>query len=183
MRRQKATRVVSINKNKIIMSHGENFQLERCSAPLREEVKQALYQQCEQELCAMLEGVREPVTILSTVVAVLHHRMPHYFWTGFYRDVDGALRVGPYQGTPACMEIPYGVGVCGTAWTQQAAIVVMDVHQFHGHIACDSRSASEIVVPWFLQGRQIGVLDIDATFVGAFDEIDRVALERMAALW
>lgn len=165
------------------MSHGENFQLERCAEPLGAELKQALYQQCEQELRSMLHGVSDAITILSTVVAVLHHRMPHYFWTGFYRDENGALRVGPYQGTPACMEIPYQRGVCGAAWTQQTSIVVEDVHQFPGHIACDSRSASEIVVPWFLQGRSIGVLDIDATFVGAFDEIDRVALERMAVLW
>ncbi len=165
------------------MSHGENFQLERCTEPLGAELKQALYQHCEQELRSMLEGVSDAITILSTVVAVLHYRMPHYFWTGFYRDVDGALRVGPYQGTPACMEIPYHRGVCGAAWTQQTSIVVEDVEQFPGHIACDSRSASEIVVPWFLQGRKVGVLDIDATFVGAFDEIDRVALERMAVLW
>jgi GAF domain-containing protein len=152
------------------------------SIPSREE-KHALYQQCEAELQAMLAGVSETMTILSTIAAVLHHRMPHYFWTGFYRDVDGMLRVGPYQGTPACLAIPYERGVCGAAWSRGAAIVVEDVHTFPGHIACDARSASEIVVPWYLQGKMIGVLDVDSTMPAAFDETDRAALERLAAHW
>jgi GAF domain-containing protein len=147
------------------------------------EEKSALYEQCESELRAILHGVTDTMTILSTIVAVLHHRMPHYFWTGFYRDVDGMLRVGPYQGTPACLAIPYERGVCGAAWSKGEAVVVEDVHAFPGHIACDSRSESEIVVPWFLQGTMIGVLDVDSTLLAAFDDIDRSALQRLASLW
>jgi L-methionine (R)-S-oxide reductase len=152
------------------------------SIPSSEE-KAALYEQCEAELQAILDGVTETTTILSTIVAVLHHRMPHYFWTGFYRDVEGMLRVGPYQGTPACLAIPYERGVCGAAWTRCEAVVVEDVHAFPGHIACDSRPESEIVVPWYLQGVMIGVLDIDSTMLAAFNDIDRKALERLAKFW
>lgn len=164
------------------MSHGEHFQTEK-NTRLGGEAKAALYEQCETELRAMLADVREPISILSTVIAVLHHRMPHYFWTGFYRNVEGMLRVGPYQGTPACLAIPYERGVCGAAWTSGKSVVVKNVHDFPGHIACDSRSQSEIVVPWFHQGTLIGVLDVDSTFPAAFDEIDRVSLERIAILW
>ena len=121
------------------------------------------------------------MTIRSTIVAVLHHRLPHAFWTGFYRVCGDELRAGPYQGTPACLRIRRGSGVCGTAWAENRTLVVDDVEAFPGHIACDSRSRSEIVVPWRDAGGNVtAVLDIDSDLPAAFCDEDRRALERLA---
>jgi L-methionine (R)-S-oxide reductase len=162
------------------MSHGETFLVVKGSVPGEEE-KHRLYRQARQSLIAMLEGESDAILLMSSIVAVLHQSMPHYFWTGFYRVVGQELLVGPYQGTPACLRIRHGYGVCGTAWAEGVTQLVADVHAFPGHIACDVRSQSEIVVPWRDRaGEIIAVLDVDSDQKNAFDAIDREWLETLA---
>jgi GAF domain-containing protein len=140
--------------------------------------KRALYAHAEAKLRGLLDGERDPLVILASIAAVLHDTMPHHYWTGFYRVVGDELVIGPYQGTPACFRIPKGRGVCGTAWSRGETIVVEDVHAFPGHIACDSRSESEIVVPFRdARGGIVAVLDVDSTLKAAFDAVDQSALE------
>ena len=118
---------------------------------------------------------------MSTIASLVHHAFGH-LWTGFYRVVtpEKLLRVGPYQGTLGCLEIPFGKGVCGTAAATKTTQLVPDVHAFPGHITCDSRSASEIVVPVFDKtGALIAVFDIDSEHKSAFDPDDQVQLERI----
>lgn len=139
------------------------------------------YAQLEKQARSVLEGVRDEVAAMATWSCLLHVGFGNV-WTGFYRVVEPGklLRVGPYQGTLGCLEIAFGRGVCGTAAARRETVVVPDVEQFPGHIACDSRSKSEIVVPVF--GREkalIAVLDIDSDRLGTFGEEDRVALERL----
>lgn len=162
------------------MSHGETFSVVKGTVPPAEE-KETLYQRAMEALQGMLAGETDATLVMASVVAVLHQTMPHYFWTGFYRVCGDELLVGPYQGTPACLRIRHGRGVCGTAWAQGETIVVADVHSFPGHIACDARSASEIVVPWRDQeGNVLAVLDVDSAMMAAFNEIDRAMLENIA---
>ena len=162
------------------MSHGEVYEVAKNGIPPTEE-KQLLYEKAASTLEAMLAGESDGTLVMSTVVAVLHQSMPHYFWTGFYRVCGEELLVGSYQGTPACLRIRKGRGVCGSAWSEQRPIVVPDVHAFPGHIACDSRSASEIVVPWLdTQGNIVAVLDVDSTLPAAFDQTDCQALQNLA---
>lgn len=164
------------------MSHGEAFSVIKGRVPSAEE-KEILYQNAFEALTALLDGETESVLTMSTIVAVLHQSMPHYFWSGFYRVMsEQELLVGPYQGTPACLRIRHGKGVCGTAWAEARTIVVADVHAFPGHIACDARSASEIVVPWHNgSGGVMAVLDIDSDQMAAFDAIDEQWLVKIAA--
>lgn len=120
---------------------------------------------------------------LSTINAILHHKMDYYFWTGFYLLDDGQLTVGPYQGPVACQLLDQGKGVCWTALRQQQTIVVADVHKFPEHIACDSRSNSEIAIPFSNnKGQFIGVFDIDSKDYNAFDAIDKEWLEKIVGL-
>lgn len=137
------------------------------------------------EIASVLEGEPNRVARMATVASMLASAFDHYFWTGFY-VVDEAkgdeLVVGPYQGTLGCMRIAFGRGVCGTAAARRETQVVEDVHAFPGHIACDSRSASEIVVPVFdAGGRLIAVFDVDSETPAAFDAVDRDWLERILA--
>jgi L-methionine (R)-S-oxide reductase len=128
----------------------------------------------------VLDGIDDPVAAMATMSCLVHHAFG-YLWTGFYRVVaPDLLRVGPYQGTLGCLEIAIGRGVCGTAAAQRRTLVVDDVHAFPGHITCDGRSRSEIVVPVVdASGALVAVLDIDSDRPAAFDDEDRVALERM----
>ena len=129
----------------------------------------------------VLAGITDPIAGMATMSCLLHHAFGH-LWTGFYRVVEPGrlLRVGPYQGTLGCLEIAFGRGVCGTAAAEGRTLVVEDVHAFPGHITCDARSRSEIVVPVFGgNGALLAVLDIDSDVPGAFTETDRAALERM----
>lgn len=147
--------------------------------------KAARYAEVEDEILAVLDGEPDRVARMATVASMLADAFPAFFWTGFY-VVDPAkgneLVVGPYQGTLGCLRIPFGRGVCGTAAATRATQVVEDVEAFPGHIACDSRSASEIVVPVADAGGDlIAVLDIDATEKAAFDAVDAAALERLMA--
>jgi GAF domain-containing protein len=132
---------------------------------------------------SVLEGIDDPVAEMATISALVHHAFG-WLWTGFYRMVepDRLLRVGPYQGTLGCLEITVGRGVCGTAARERKTVVVDDVEQFPGHIACDARSRSEIVVPVFdASGAVMAVFDVDADIPAAFGEADRVGLERILA--
>jgi L-methionine (R)-S-oxide reductase len=132
----------------------------------------------KEQFDAVCEGVTDPIAIMSTMACLLHHGFGH-LWTGFYRRIDPArLIVGPYQGTLGCIDIELGRGVCGTAALTRRTVIVPDVRTFPGHIACDARSLSEIVVPVFDHaGEVIAVLDIDSARTDAFDEIDQRALE------
>lgn len=148
------------------------------------EEKQGLYADAEVKIRALTAGEPDRIARMAGIVAVLHGAMPHYFWTGFYRVSGGSLVIGPYQGTPGCARIGWGRGVCGTAWATGVSQVVPDVHAFPGHIACDSRSESEIVVPVRdARGGIVAVFDVDSECPGAFDEVDRVALERIFREW
>ena len=145
--------------------------------------KAARYAEVEAEILAVLDGEPDRVARMATVSSMLADAFPAFFWTGFY-VVDPArgdeLVVGPYQGTLGCLRIPFGRGVCGAAAAERRTQIVEDVHAFPGHIACDSRSASEIVVPVLdVSGDLIAVLDVDATEKAAFDAVDAEWLERL----
>lgn len=145
--------------------------------------KTEIYADALRELDAVLEGVEDPITAMSTCACILHQKLPAASWTGFYRVVaPRLLRVGPYQGPLGCLEIPFDRGVCGAAARERAPQVVADVHQFPGHIACDEAARSEIVIPIFDRaGALVAVLDIDSHQPASFDETDRAGLERIAA--
>jgi L-methionine (R)-S-oxide reductase len=139
------------------------------------------------ELCghsdAILEGSSDEITAMATIAALVHHAFGH-LWTGFYRVVEPGqlLRVGPYQGSLGCLEIAFGQGVCGKAAAERKAVIVPDVSQFSGHITCDARSVSEIVVPVLdRRGDLIAVFDVDSEHPDAFDEEDRVGLQRLVS--
>lgn len=130
---------------------------------------------------AVLEGIDDPIAAMATMSALIHHGFGH-LWTGFYRVAEPGrlLRVGPYQGTLGCMEIEFGRGVCGAAAADQKTVIVEDVHAYAGHITCDPRSRSEIVVPVFDRGGElIAVLDVDSERPATFTDQDRDGLERM----
>lgn len=150
---------------------------------LRNVPKADAYTQLSAHIDAVLEGIDDEIAEMATISALVHHAFS-FLWTGFYRVVDPTrlLRVGPYQGTLGCLDIAFGKGVCGTAVTQRKTIIVPDVAQFPGHIACDARSRSEIVVPVInATGSLIAVLDIDSEQVNTFDETDKTGLERIVA--
>jgi GAF domain-containing protein len=143
------------------------------------------YAAVAEEIAAVLEGEPNLTARMATVASMLAASFEHYFWTGFYvvdPEKEAELVVGPYQGTLGCLRIAFGRGVCGAAAATGKTQVVADVHAFPGHIACDSRSASEIVVPVFgSDGRLIAVFDVDSERPAAFDEVDRDALESILA--
>jgi L-methionine (R)-S-oxide reductase len=148
---------------------------------LRHLPKDEAYRQLDQQVRAVLAGVDDPIAGMATISALVHHAFAH-LWTGFYRVVepDVMLRVGPYQGTLGCLDIAFGRGVCGTAAAERRTVIVDDVASFPGHITCDARSRSEIVVPVTDgSGALIAVLDIDSDRPSAFDERDRAGLERI----
>ena len=126
----------------------------------------------------------DDIALMATINSVLSHRFPYFYWTGFYRLCGDRLVVGPYIGTVGCLQIELGRGVCGVAAEQRKTLIVPDVNHFPGHIACDPNSKSEIVVPLFAHdGALVGVLDVDSDRLDAFDEEDRVGLERIATLF
>ena len=135
------------------------------------------YRLLTEQIRALIEGETDSVAVMANVCAAIHESLG-FWWTGFYRVIDNELVLGPFQGPVACMHIPYGKGVCGTAWQRAETIVVPDVEQFPGHIACSSESRSEIVVPVFdHDGKVMAVLDIDSEHLATFDDIDRKYLE------
>ena len=135
------------------------------------------YEVIGSQLKALTEGIPHEVANLANASALLWQELPGLNWVGFYKMENGILVLGPFQGKPACIEIPVGKGVCGTAVAEDQTQLVYDVHQFPGHIACDCASNSEIVVPIHVGGKIWGVLDIDSPHVGRFSEEDREGLE------
>ena len=127
---------------------------------------------------SLLSDEKDTIAAMANVAALIHDTF-RFWWTGFYRVIDGELLLGPFQCPVACMHIGYGKGVCGTAWKERRSVVVLDVEQFPGHIACSSESRSEIVVPVIQHDRVVAVLDIDSRELGTFDEMDKVWLEKI----
>jgi L-methionine (R)-S-oxide reductase len=140
------------------------------------------YPQIAVEISAILAGERDWLANLANVSAVLYHALPDLNWAGFYLLKEGQLVLGPFQGKPACVRIKLDRGVCGAAASTRRKIVVPDVHQFPGHIACDSASNSEVVIPLLLGDRLLGVLDLDSPTIGRFTEEDARGLEAIASV-
>ena len=146
--------------------------------------KEERYQLLVAQIRALVEGETDQIAVMSNIAAVIHQEMK-FWWTGFYRVVNNELVLGPFQGPVACMHIGFGKGVCGTAWKKGETIVVPDVEQFPGHIACSSASRSEIVVPIFSKSepqRVAAVLDIDSEKLNTFDNVDQKYLEAICLL-
>ena len=143
--------------------------------------KEEKYALLYRQIAAVAESEKDPIANMANVAAMIHHTFG-FWWTGFYRVVDGELVLGPFQGPLACSRIAYGRGVCGSAWKQEQTMVVPDVEHFPGHIACSSESKSEIVVPLFKEGNVVAVLDIDSEHLATFDNIDKRWLERIVEL-
>jgi len=142
--------------------------------------KKEAYQTATKELKAVLEGETNQVLLMSTISSVLKHRLPHFYWVGFYCVENDRLIVGPYQGTLACLYIPFDKGVCGRAVRLREPQIVDDVDQDPQHIACDSRTNSEIVLPvWNSKDELIAVLDVDSLDKAAFDETDQHYLQEI----
>ena len=145
--------------------------------------RKAQYGLMEKQLLALMEGETHPLPNLANAAALLWQVMPDINWAGFYLNTGcDELLLGPFQGKTACIRIPFSKGVCGAAARERKTQLVYDVHQFPGHIACDSASNSEIVVPLMKDGQLLGVLDIDSPLTGRFDEDDRAGCEAIAAL-
>jgi GAF domain-containing protein len=144
--------------------------------------KRSAYRDLLAQIDGLLESRSDSVALMANVASALHDALPYASWTGFYRVVEpGLLRVGPFQGPVACVDIPFGRGVCGTAATTGETQLVEDVHSFAGHIACDASARSEIVVPLVDEGGQVfAVLDVDSHDRAAFDDLDRRGLEELA---
>jgi len=143
--------------------------------------KPRAYQELKGHSSAILEGVTDPIAAMATITALIHHAFGH-LWTGFYRVIEPGvlLRVGPYQGSLGCLDITFGRGVCGTAAAEMRTVIVPDVGKFPGHITCDARSRSEIVVPVLgPKGDLIAVLDVDSEQLDAFNEEDQLGLEQL----
>ena len=141
--------------------------------------KQDDYKLLLSQVKAMVKDETDPVANMANVAALIQEAF-HFWWTGFYRVIGEQLVLGPFQGPVACTRIGFGKGVCGTSWKERRTIVVEDVEQFPGHIACSSESKSEIVVPLLKNGDVIGVLDIDSERLATFDAIDKEWLEQIA---
>lgn len=152
-------------------------EIDETGAYLSMENKQELYLRMNRQIQSVLEGCELPLTAMANTCAILYSELPGLNWAGFYLMHRGELVLGPFQGKVACMKIAVGKGVCGTAVATGAVQRVADVHQFPGHIACDSASQSEIVVPLSVRGEIIGVLDIDSPLLNRFDETDQQGLE------
>lgn len=145
--------------------------------------KEGRYQRMFVQLEKLMTTCKDEEARKATIIAVIHHKMEYFFWTGFYMLNKGELIVSKYQGPVACMLLKKDAGVCWASVNQQKSIVVEDVHNFPGHIACDSRSQSEIVIPLkSREGEIVGVLDVDSKDLNSFDEIDRIYLEKILNL-
>lgn len=145
--------------------------------------KKGRYDRVYGQLAELLKPHNNQIAAMATIVSVLHNKFDYFFWTGFYLLTEGELIVGPYQGSVACIKLKKDTGVCWAGINRKETIIVPDVHQFPGHIACDSRSNSEIVVPLKdMTGKIIGVLDVDSKDLNSFDEADKEGLEKILTL-
>lgn len=139
------------------------------------------YKLLYEQVKALINKENDIIANMANIAAIIHEAF-NFWWTGFYRVIDKELVLGPFQGPVACTRIAYGRGVCGTAWKEKETIIVEDVHQFPGHIACSSASKSEIVVPIFKDNQVVAVLDIDSEKLATFDNIDKEWLEMIIDL-
>lgn len=144
--------------------------------------KELIFQQTTSQIKSLIDGIDNKVWALANVAAALKDAFGYYFWVGFYIVKGDELMLGPFQGPVACFTIKKGKGVCGTAWEQKKTIVVPDVEKFPGHIACSSKSRSEIVVPVFKDNEVVAVIDVDSTNLNDFDDKDKEGLETIAKL-
>ena len=144
--------------------------------------KADLYRDLESALDGLTANEPDAIANMANAAALLWEYLPDLNWAGFYRNIDGELVLGPFQGKAACIRIAFGSGVCGTAAATRETQLVEDVHAFPGHIACDAASASEIVVPIIVDGELLGVLDLDSPSRGRFDTEDQAGCERLVAL-
>ncbi|KQM21844.1 GAF domain-containing protein [Novosphingobium sp. Leaf2] len=151
-------------------------------APAAALPKAELYDALASAAGALVEGERDGVANMANIAALIWQFVPDLNWAGFYRTVDGELVLGPFMGKPACIRIPFGQGVCGTAAASGETQVVADVHAFPGHIACDADSRSEIVLPIIRDGVVIAVLDLDSPLPGRFNDEDAQGLQKLAAI-
>lgn len=145
--------------------------------------KAALYASLAAQLRALLEGEQDFIANAANFSSLLYHSLPDLNWAGFYLFREGDLVLGPFQGKPACVRIETGTGVCGTAAEQQRTVIVANVHEFPGHIACDSASNSEIVVPIIRNEQLLGVLDLDSPSFRRFDENDAEGLNELVEIF
>ena len=147
--------------------------------------KPAAYRELATQLTALLAGEKDPVACAANMASLLYWSLPDVNWVGFYfvEPTSGDLLVGPFQGRPACVRIPPGKGVCGTAAANRRLLLVPDVHEFPGHIACDAASNSEVVVPIVAGNRLLGVLDVDSPQLARFDAADGRGLEDLVAIY
>jgi L-methionine (R)-S-oxide reductase len=145
--------------------------------------KPELYRDLAEQLRALLAKEPDRIANAANMAALIYHGLPDLNWAGFYFRQGVELVLGPFQGKPACVRIPLGRGVCGAAAARAATVLVPDVHDFPGHIACDAASRSELVVPLIEAGEVLGVLDLDSPLLGRFDEADREGCERLVALF
>jgi L-methionine (R)-S-oxide reductase len=150
--------------------------------------KPDLYRDLAEQLAALFAGEADRIANAANMAALIYHGLPDLNWTGFYFRRGQELVLGPFQGKPACVRIPLGKGVCGTAASRAATVLVADVHNFPGHIACDPNARSELVVPLIsafagTAGEVLGVLDLDSPLRARFDEVDQTGCERPAALF
>lgn len=146
------------------------------------DLKSDQYNQLAAQMSSLLAGERDLIANAANFSALIYHALPDLNWAGFYFAKDGELVLGPFQGQPACVRIKIGQGVCGTGAAKCETIIVPNVHQFPGHIACDSASNSEIVVPLMKAGSMIGVLDLDSPKPGRFDQEDAAGLEQLVRI-
>ena len=153
-----------------------NFEIDAAAS------KSELYAELVRSADALTSGEPDSVANMANVAALLWEFLPDVNWTGFYRVVDGALVLGPFQGKAACIRIPFGQGVCGTAAATGTTQLIDDVHAFPGHIACDANSASELVVPVMRDGKVIAVIDLDSPSLNRFDAEDAKGIELLATI-
>jgi L-methionine (R)-S-oxide reductase len=144
--------------------------------------KPELYRDLARQLAALIAGEPDPIANAANTAALIYHGLPDLNWAGFYFRNGAELVLGPFQGKPACVRIPIGKGVCGTAAARGTTVLVPDVHDFPGHIACDPVSRSELVVPLIKDGSVLGVLDLDSPLPARFNELDRDGCEQLVAL-
>lgn len=144
--------------------------------------KEQKYEALVAQAKALSEAETDEIALMANVAAIIHETF-HFWWTGFYRVVGDELVLGPFQGPIACTRIKFGRGVCGTAWKEKRSVIVPDVEEFPGHIACSSASKSEIVVPIFCNDEVVAVLDIDSEKLATFDDTDKKYLEKITMLY
>ncbi|MCU4157804.1 GAF domain-containing protein [Carboxylicivirga sp. A043] len=150
---------------------------------MKEQSKIKRYQRIYEQIKQLIEATDNPASRMATINAILHHKMTDFYWTGFYELVNGELLVSAYQGPVACLKLKKDTGVCWAGINRKETVVVPNVHEFSGHIACSSATNSEIVVPVFNQDKEvIAVLDVDSKEFNTFDEIDKQELEKIVAL-